>query len=111
MARGSLTIVAMLAGAEAEQDSQPKNENLRKLSYLEFAAYTSRWRSCASGQLPRFAVPPGAPGKPMPTLISPVPARHFGRSPAWHKQSRDEFLFPILLAFLHRQVYDQSDGS
>jgi hypothetical protein len=78
---------------------------------LEFAADTSRWRSCASGQLPRFAVPPGAPGKPMPTLISPVPARHFDRSPAWHKQSRDEFLFPILLAFIHRQVYDLSDGA
>jgi hypothetical protein len=47
----------------------------------------------------------------MPSLISPVPARHFGRSPAWHKQSWDEFLFPILLAFIHRQVYDLSDGS
>jgi uncharacterized protein DUF4034 len=56
--------------------------NFNDHNFLEFAADTSRWRSSASGQLRRFAVPPGAPGKPMPTLISPVPARHFGRSPA-----------------------------
>jgi hypothetical protein len=40
----------------------------------------------------------------MPTLILPVPARHFGRSPAWHKQSRDEILFPILFAFIGKSM-------